>query len=252
MRWRDQLPLPSFVSVSLICVFPLFWQHHTLFYNPKSSLLGLQVNSELKTKKLHLHYFKQVDVIPWSAEHCASTTSLSLGPASQLLGDSGSVPCSMLWCSCITVHPRLGSWLTLVCLLWDHDSLVPFGGFPESEKVSQSCPTLQPHGPYIPWHSPGRNTGVGSLSFLQGIFPTQELKRGLLHCRRILYNWAIREGLDFSFCLLKEETFCLHHVTNISVSYSSHLCKKTNWRHSICLFVSLQRFLGVQLLPASI
>ena len=27
------------------------------------------------------------------------------------------------------------------------------------------------------------NNGVGSLSFLQGIFPTQELNRGLLHCR---------------------------------------------------------------------
>ena len=31
-----------------------------------------------------------------------------------------------------------------------------------------------------------KNTGVGSLSLLQGIFPTQELKRSLLHCKRIL------------------------------------------------------------------
>ena len=33
-----------------------------------------------------------------------------------------------------------------------------------------------------------KNTGGGSLSLLQGIFPTQELNRGLLHCRRILYQ----------------------------------------------------------------
>ena len=33
-----------------------------------------------------------------------------------------------------------------------------------------------------------KNTGVGSLSFLQRIFPTQELNGGLLHCRRILYQ----------------------------------------------------------------
>ena len=33
-----------------------------------------------------------------------------------------------------------------------------------------------------------KNTGVGSLSLLQGIFPTQELKGGLLHCRWILYQ----------------------------------------------------------------
>ena len=31
----------------------------------------------------------------------------------------------------------------------------------------------QPHGLYSPWNSPGQNTGVGSLSLLQGIFPTQ-------------------------------------------------------------------------------
>ncbi|CAI9174243.1 unnamed protein product [Rangifer tarandus platyrhynchus] len=33
-----------------------------------------------------------------------------------------------------------------------------------------------------------KNTGVGSLSLLQGIFPTQESNRGVLHCRQILYQ----------------------------------------------------------------
>ena len=31
-----------------------------------------------------------------------------------------------------------------------------------------------------------RNTGVGSLSLLQGNFPTQESNQGLLHCRQSL------------------------------------------------------------------
>ena len=35
-----------------------------------------------------------------------------------------------------------------------------------------------------PWNPPGKNTGVGSHSFLLGIFPTQGLSLGLLHCRR--------------------------------------------------------------------
>ena len=48
--------------------------------------------------------------------------------------------------------------------------------------------SLQPHGLYSPWNSPGQNTGLGSLSLLQGIFPTQGLDQGLLHCRRILYH----------------------------------------------------------------
>ena len=42
---------------------------------------------------------------------------------------------------------------------------------------------------------PGKpmNTGVGNLSSLQGIFPTQELNRDLLHCRRILYQLSYEE-----------------------------------------------------------
>ena len=55
-------------------------------------------------------------------------------------------------------------------------------------KVAQSCLTLWPHGLYSPWNSPGQNTRVGSLTLLQGIFPTQGSNTGLLHCRRILYQ----------------------------------------------------------------
>ena len=39
-----------------------------------------------------------------------------------------------------------------------------------------------------------KNTGVGSLSLLQGIFLTQDLNQGLLHCRWILYQ-LIYEGI---------------------------------------------------------
>ena len=46
----------------------------------------------------------------------------------------------------------------------------------------------QPHGLYSPWNSPGQNTGVGSLSLLQGIFPTQGSNPGLPHCRQVLYQ----------------------------------------------------------------
>ena len=42
----------------------------------------------------------------------------------------------------------------------------------------------------LPSKPPGKpkNTRVGSLSLLQGIFPTQKSNRGLLHCERILYQ----------------------------------------------------------------
>jgi len=48
--------------------------------------------------------------------------------------------------------------------------------------------SLQPHGLYSPWNSSGHNTGSGSCSLLQGIFPTQGLNPGLLHCGQILYQ----------------------------------------------------------------
>ena len=44
------------------------------------------------------------------------------------------------------------------------------------------------HGLYSPWNSPGQNTGVGGLSLLQGIFPTQGSNPGLPNCRQILYQ----------------------------------------------------------------
>ena len=58
----------------------------------------------------------------------------------------------------------------------------------ESESHSVVSDSLQPHGLSNPWNSPGQNTGVGNLSLLQRIFPTQESNWGLLQCRQILYQ----------------------------------------------------------------
>ena len=62
----------------------------------------------------------------------------------------------------------------------------------ESESRSVVSDSLQPHGLYSPWNSPGQHTGVGSHSLLQGIFPTQ------VFCIAVaggfFTNWAIREA----------------------------------------------------------
>ena len=57
----------------------------------------------------------------------------------------------------------------------------------ESESHSVLSYSLLPHGGHSPWNSPGQSTGMGSLSLLQGIFPTQGLNPGLPHCRWTLY-----------------------------------------------------------------
>ena len=66
-------------------------------------------------------------------------------------------------------------------------------GSDESESVNGSVvsDSLQPHGLQparllCPWDFPGKNTGVGCHSLLQGIFPIQGSNTGLLHCRQIL------------------------------------------------------------------
>ena len=57
-----------------------------------------------------------------------------------------------------------------------------------------------------PWNSLGQNTGVCSLSLLQGIFPTQGSNPGLPHCRWMLYQLShkgsprILEWVAYSFC----------------------------------------------------
>ena len=64
---------------------------------------------------------------------------------------------------------------------------------------SKSCSVvsnfLQPHGLYSPWNSPGKNTRVGSLSLLQGIFLTQGSNPGLPHYRQILYQLSHKGSL---------------------------------------------------------
>ena len=70
--------------------------------------------------------------------------------------------------------------------------ILPFYGFWHMYRVSKSrsvvSDSLWSHGLYSPWNSPGQNTGVGSLSLLQGIFPSKGSNPGLPHCRRILYQ----------------------------------------------------------------
>ena len=45
-----------------------------------------------------------------------------------------------------------------------------------------------------PWNSLGKDTGVGFHFLPWGIFPTQGLNQGLLHCRRIFTVWTESEA----------------------------------------------------------
>ena len=73
---------------------------------------------------------------------------------------------------------------------------LPNPGFEPRSPTAQvdSLPSETPRKP--------RNILVGSLVFLQGIFPTLESNWGLLHCWQILYQRATRESQSFSVLIL--------------------------------------------------
>ena len=86
---------------------------------------------------------------------------------------------------CVTI-----SFLSISFSIWERWSIISSGLLKvgESESGSIVSDSLQPHRLYNPWNSLGQNTGLDSLSLLQGIFPTQGLNLGLPHCRWILYQ----------------------------------------------------------------
>ena len=99
---------------------------------------------------------------------------------------------------CLSQTPGV-HWDSCPLSQWCHpaisSSVVPLSSCPQSLPASESFPMSQLFAwggqstgvVYSPWNSPGQNTGVGSLSLLQGIFATQGSNPGLLHCRQILY-----------------------------------------------------------------
>ena len=88
------------------------------------------------------------------------------------------------------VTQRLNIWPQYLPASKRISSSILFKCMTESESESHPVisDSLQPHGLYSLWNSPGQNTGVGSLSLLHGIFPTQGSNPGLLHWRWVVYQ----------------------------------------------------------------
>ena len=98
--------------------------------------------------------------------------------------------------------------LILCCSLLLLPSIFPNINEIESESHSDMSDTFRPHRLYSPWNPPDQSTGVGSLSLLQWIFPTQELNWGLMHCRQILHQLSYQgRPLQASGSLLKSQLF---------------------------------------------
>ena len=77
----------------------------------------------------------------------------------------------------------------------------------------------------LPFEQPGKpnNTGVGSLSLLQGIFPTQESNWHLLRCRRILYQLSYQGRPAPVVVEVKEDALAKRGRPSLSISPSLDL-----------------------------
>ena len=71
----------------------------------------------------------------------------------------------------------------------------------DCESCSVLSDSLWPHGLNSPWNSLGQNIRMGSLSHLQGIFPTQGSNPGLPHCRWILYQLSHKRNPRILECV---------------------------------------------------
>ena len=87
---------------------------------------------------------------------------------------------------------------------WGFSRQEHWSGLPYSPPVDLPKPGIEPRSPALQADSlssepPGKpkNTGVGSLSLLQGIFLTKESNQGLVHCRQILYQLSYQGSPGF-------------------------------------------------------
>ena len=100
--------------------------------------------------------------------------------------------------------------------------------------IEPRSPTLQVDSlPAEPQGKP-KNTGVGSLSFLQQIFPIQESNWGLLHCRWILYQLSYQRSPDnyMNYIIVIRIIWI---ITFINLLESGKLCDK-EWYLFYCKF----------------
>ena len=89
----------------------------------------------------------------------------------------------------------------------------------ESVSCSVVSSPLWPRGLLCPWNSPGKNSGEGGHSLLQGLFPTQGLNPSLMHGRHLLYHLSQQGNPCIFTHKLSFSTACFAHSSFLLNSY---------------------------------
>ena len=100
-------------------------------------------------------------------------------------------------------------------------------------------PTLQADSLAAEPQGKPKNTEVGRLSLLQGIFPTQESNWGLLHCRWILYQLSYQGALSPKRC--NSSQLELNSQSLVQVNIYRYWLKTWNHRREVSIGSSLDK-----------
>ena len=114
---------------------------------------------------------------------------------------------------------------------WSWPLCVHFGCSVVSDSVTPW--TVAHQGP-CPWNSPGKNTGVGSQSLLQGIFLIHGSNPHLLHCRQVLYHLSHQGGPGTFY--IKRKTMDIDSCLQNSSSHHPLICQLWLLCVNFCFF----------------
>ena len=161
------------MSISFLSFYLSGWVGSLLLQGGFSRCHGQELSSSFSARASHCDAFS---CGTWALSRVVACGLQSTG--------SGVVAHGLSCCMACGIFQEQG-W-NLCLLHWQADPL-PVSHWKLKVKVTQMCLTLW-DSMDCPWNSPGHNIGVGSLSLLQGIFPTQGSNPGLPHCGWILYQ----------------------------------------------------------------
>ena len=154
-------------------------------------------SSQQESKSLSILHW-QVDSLPLVPPQDGSpqrevSNIFNLNNSNQKLLNKTKTPLWLVTQSCPTLWDPRDCSLPGSCP-WGFSRQAYWSGVPCPPPGDLSNPRIKPRSPALQMDSSltealgkPKNTEVGSLSLLQGIFLTQELNQGLLHCRWIFF-----------------------------------------------------------------
>ena len=105
--------------------------------------------------------------------------------------------------------------------------------------IKLKSPTLQEGSLLAEQLGKPKNTGVGSLSLFQGIFPTQESNRGLLHYTQILYQLSYQGSRITLLDTFSSSDWFLIHMTLDTDPWNLIIPRSSVFELCICWSVAL-------------